>query len=163
VVCAIARTGAFRRRPQLIVPLLPYLGETNLLDLWSRIDLAPIVRQAGHGELAYKLIKPLIREVTSRACDYPWVQVQVGRELNELGQPQRALRMINRSRPRSVRSWKDEQADRLLVAADALRALHRPYQALALYRIARDVGSNDANRPMAALEHELGLDANPAA
>lgn len=157
VVCAMARTDAVRRRPELIVPLLPFLGDVSLLDRWSRLELAPIVRRSGHGDLAFKLIKPLISTVSDRNYEYSWVQVEVARELNELGLPQRALRLIVQSRARTVRSWQDEWTPRTMVAADALRALRRPYQAIELYRIALDAGVNEAKRPLSALTRELGL------
>lgn len=159
VVCAMARTDAVRRRPELIAPLLPFLGDPNLLDRWSRLELAPIVRRSGNGDLAFQLIKPLISVVSDRNYEYAWVQVEVARELNELGHPQRAMRLIAQSRAKTVRSWQDEWAPRTMVAADALRALRRPYQAIELYRTALDAGANEARRPLSALTRELGLNA----
>ena len=163
IVCALAQTEALQMRPDLIVPLLPYIGDAAQLDPWSRIELTRIIRRAGDTAMALTLLGPLIGVVQDRNYDYPWIQVQVARELNELGLPHRALRIIRQSRQRSVRDWQDEPTERTIVAAQALRALHRMHQALDLYRIASMAGSDEATAQIAVLERQLGLSSDAAA
>jgi hypothetical protein len=43
-----------------------------------------------------------------------------------------------------------------MVVADALLRLHRPRQAIELYRIARDYGVREAATHIAAIENQLG-------
>jgi hypothetical protein len=49
---------------------------------------------------------------------------------------------LRATRPRGVRSWHDESGVRLTLAGIALEALHRPAQAVAMYRHALTVGSH---------------------
>jgi hypothetical protein len=162
IISALSRTEGFRKRPELIVPLLPYIDEPAILDVWSRLSLVTITRRAGHTTKALELLDPLPHAVLAAAHANSWVQVEVARELIELEQPHRALRLIRQSRSSRVRDWSDEPEERTLIAARALEELYRPRKALELYRIVSKAGptcwlSTEAKERAEALEARLGL------
>ena len=84
------------------------------------------------------------------------LQVAAAKELIALGLPHRALRLIRQTRPPWARDWPDEWHERTFLAAQALRALNRPRQALDLARIAATNGASEAVELIAELERDVG-------
>ena len=157
IVCAVAQTEAIQKRPQLIVPLLSYIGDTAQLDPWSRVNLCSLLRRADECASARQLLLPLVNRVINGAYADEWIVPRIADELIELSLPHKALQLIRQSKPQSVRNWEDEWSERTMVAAKALNKLYRPRRALQLYRIALSKGCADAASYIAELERRLGL------
>jgi hypothetical protein len=155
VIAALSRTRALQTRPQLVLPLLPLLQDAAALDPMSRIGLVELVRRAGATNLALDMVKPLPEVVKARDHHDSWLPVRLGLELIALGLPHRALRLIQQSRPHWVKDWPEEWDERILVAAKALAALHRPRKALELFRIASENGSKEAAYHAKEIERRL--------
>ncbi len=156
IVCTLAQIETFNKRPELIVPLLPYVGDNAALDPWSRLRFASLTREAGEMTKAFELLRPLMLRTPPRDHDY-WIQVQVAEELIALGLPHRALRLIRESRPVGVRDWEDEISERIMVAAKAMIKLFQRRKALELYQIAGKNGCKEATKQADKLKQELGL------
>ncbi|MCP4380017.1 MAG: hypothetical protein GY798_01070 [Hyphomicrobiales bacterium] len=138
IVAALIDSPAVQTRPELFLPLLPYL-KPETLDPWTRVRVITMLRKSGAARTARDLAAPLFRDTLSLGDTM--LAVQVAEELIALGLPSLALRLIRSSRPKGVHSWSDEWTGRTLVAAKAMEHLARPKKAQELYRIAgRDGG-----------------------
>lgn len=158
IVCKLAGDYLIvQQRPELILPLLPHLGDTHRLDPWSRMALVSLVGRAGDTEAAIALFEPLVRELLKRPFRFlPYdVLGDVARQLIDLGLPHRALRLIHPSHV-GAKSWQHVSVNYLSIAVCALRALGRPVQALELARIAMSKGGKGAVSQICELEQELG-------
>ena len=153
IVCKLVATEPVRLRPELVLPLLPYLGDTSRIDPWTRQRLVALVRHAGDITSAIALLMPLVR-VALTSTD-SWLQVHLGRELILLGRPHQALALIRRTRPTRVRDWEDDWSERALVAAEALWALGRPHRALEVALLAAAGGSDGANAFVESIKTSL--------
>ena len=116
------------RRPELIFPLAPYiLASAAPLTHFLAADLA---LRAGDRVLADRLLGEHAGVV--RLVDHTWHH---GETLAEL-RPSFTLARLRETRSKAVRTWEDEPGDRCAVAGVALEALHRPKQAVAMYKLA---------------------------
>jgi hypothetical protein len=149
VLHALANLEAFRQRPELAAPLIPHIRSAAALYNWAGLTFADMFRRGGQPDIALEILEPMIRTLQHDS----W-EISVAEQLIKLGHPHRALRLIRRTRPLWVKDWSDEWRGRVLVAADAMVALHRPKQALELYRIAAEAGEPDAAARLAELERE---------
>ncbi|MEJ2229396.1 MAG: hypothetical protein P8Y67_14515 [Alphaproteobacteria bacterium] len=150
VLHALANLEAFQQRPELAVPLIPHIRSADALYGWARLILADMFRRGEQPNIALEILEPMIR-----ALPHDGWEVSVAEQLIKLGYPNRALRLIRRTRQPRVKDWSDEWQGRVLVAADALAALRRPKQALELYRIAAKAGDPDAAARVAELEQQV--------
>lgn len=154
IICALCHTRAFQDRPELIVPLLPFMGDFAAWDAWSASAVLPLIRQSGETGAALALIQSQMAGILSVGAP---LQVPFAEEFIALGLPHRALRLIQQTRGAWVKDWRGEGVSRIMVAAKALAELHRPRQALELYRIASEYGSKEASGFIAILESRLGV------
>lgn len=150
VICALAQQDAFYQRPELVLPLLPHIRTAATLQEWGRLRLVEMFHKAGKNDIALEILEPLILNIP-----YEGWEVSIAIQLNNIGQPLRALKLIRQSRPAWVKEWSDESGIRAMVAAKAMEALHRPRQALELYRIAAKVDP-EATEHATKLERLLG-------
>jgi YD repeat-containing protein len=152
VIGVLAQAFQLWKRPELAVPLLDYLDESFVLSTRSRLTLASSARRAGKPQAALAALEPLARGVRiADTHDQSWI----AQELIELGQPDRALRLLRQSRRLSVRGWSGDSSDRVVIAAKAMEALRRPRKAMELYRIAGAAGDRFAAECAAGLEKQL--------
>ena len=152
IVCMLARRDCVQKRPALVLPLLPHLGDFVRLDRWTRVLLVPLVRAAGDTETAQVLLEPLLHPSEVRTYHEHWPTEEIAEELMALGQPHRALRLIQQTKPDWVEDWPGEVFSRTFIAARALWALRRPSQALELARIAQKSGATEAGKLIAEIE-----------
>ncbi len=157
IVRALVQSPVFQSRPDLITPLLPYIGREATLDPSSCLQIAALVRMAGDVDSAERILNRGVRAVCSRQHEYSWLQLRIAEELIELGLSHRALRLIRQTRPRDVRTWEDEWDERVMVAAKAYEGLYRSGKALELYRVARKMGHGYASACIKRLEQSLAV------
>jgi hypothetical protein len=155
VLCLLARNATFQERPELMVPLLPFLGDFSAWDGSSAVTILPLIRAAGEPGVTLALLEAQMSKLPDHGRD-SWLAVPFAEEFIALGLPHRALRLLQRTRPAGVKDWRGEDSLRLMVVAEALLRLHRPRQAIELYRIARDYGVREAATHIAAIENQLG-------
>jgi hypothetical protein len=155
VLCLLAQNTTFQQRPELMAPLLPFLGDFSAWDGWSVVTVLPLIRAAGEPGIALALLEAQMGRLPHPDRDH-WLVAWLAQEFIALGLPHRALRLIQQTRPAWVKNWRGEDTSRLLVAAEALLRLHRPRRALELYRIAREYGSEEAATRIAAIEGQSG-------
>lgn len=122
-------------RPELIVPLLRRVAECPTLPQLPLVTAASLGVEAGAGDLVRRLLLDRVIDYLRPACLLDcWVDqraVDVAVRLD----PARLLDLVRRTRPRSVRHWREEEeGNRLEFAARALEALYRPRQAQALWK-----------------------------
>ena len=160
IVCELSCDEAFEARPQLIVPLLPYLHDIAAMDPWSSLRLLPIIRAAGETEAAMSLLEKIHPLLLHGDFIQSSVPVTAAREWTALEQPHKALRLLRRTRPADVRDWESEWTERAIVAAIAMAQLYRPRQALTLCRIVRSDGSDELRALEVELEAWLEQDAS---
>ena len=156
IIYALSQAGAFQSRPELIVPLLPLMGDPAAWDAFSSIGIVSLLGRAGETAAALHLLQRAEAAAPSPRNENPWLHVQLADQFLALGLPHRALRLLQQSRPSWVKSWRQEGTERIMIAAAALRALHRPQQALNLYRIAQSNGARDAASSIDSLESQHG-------
>ena len=156
IIYALSQSRAFQERPELIVPLLPLMGDLATWDASSSIGMVSLLGRAGETAAALALLQRIAAAVPPPRGENLWLHAQLADQFLALGLPHRALRLIQQSWPPWVKSWREEGTTRIMIAAAALRTLHRPQQALNLYHIARSNGARDAASFIASLESQLG-------
>jgi hypothetical protein len=122
-----------RHDPRLLMPLLPLLDSGKMVPLWQWLDL--VAAAAADGDLP--LARRLARQAQGRLRKLERGAYQAGVLAERLAavDPSAALRLLKRTRPKPVRSWRDEtDTQRLLAAAAAHEALGRPRRAAELRR-----------------------------
>ena len=139
-----------QRRPELAVTLGPALLAATAIPDGTMIHAARHALAAGDLALADRLLSGRARP--SLMADTPrWLGDLLARV-----RPSLALSLLRATRERGVRSWRDEPAERVAVAAMAMESLRRPRQAATLYRLAISRGwqsLKDELRPrLAAVE-----------
>jgi hypothetical protein len=134
VVFRISYCTEIEQRPELLLSLLPYLGDEHRLEQDWLSRLVGLVRRAGDADAALRLADVLARQVLD--SQYSVYDYHVAAEYLALGRPQQALTFIRRTRRVPVRDWADETTERMLVGAQALEALGRPHRALEVARMA---------------------------
>lgn len=146
-------------RPDLARTLARLVRHPERLPLQACQQLSALLVRAGAAaEASALLAEPMAAALLQLHREHRWMGLDGLDELARLA-PSRALDLLRRTRDRGVRSWDAElELERLLAAGTAMEALHRPAQAMRLYRVAqqRDHGSHDhkrlAARRLAALE-----------
>jgi hypothetical protein len=151
----LAESKALGDRPELVLPLVATFARQALTPA-TRLQVATLARLAGAREAARELLEPLLRRLPEECgtCCRHCFQTSLAAELVQVGLPHRALRLLRGRRRRRV-DWSEEGQRRLLVAAKALQALHRPRKALALYRVASAQGSESARKHAQDLKRDL--------
>jgi len=120
---------ALEKRPELIGPLVPHLLAFSTLPDQTLAKAATLATRSGDLESADRLLMgPAMRSELRHGDVWYWGQVLARQR------PSLALARLHQTRPRGVHGWKQEQGERLAVAALALEQLHRRRQAAAFYR-----------------------------
>ncbi len=143
VLHAVLWHDAVETRPALVTSLLPILGQSDSTPAELLLRAIQLGRRAGALAATGRLVEDLWR----RRHRLPaWRQETLAKELLEHGRPADALRILRESRATGVRSWdsKDEDVDRIELAARAHDALHRPAVARRLYEVLLDRASDYA-------------------
>lgn len=159
VAWRIVQCAEIGKRPELVLPLLPYFGDLERLEFHWLEGLAPLLRRAGELSAA-RAVTDILAARTLR-LPYPAYQFVAAEEYIELGLPHLALSQLRRTRPPRVRDWQDEDVERVLIAARALRALGRPHRALELARIAAAKDAHLAAPLLSQLTAELAAQSPP--
>lgn len=120
--------GGLVHNPELVVPLAPYIL-ASAAPL-THVIAAELALRAGDRALADRFLGDHAGVI--RLVGHPW---QHGETLAEL-RPSFTLARLRETRAKDVHGWEDEPGDRCAVAGVALEALHRPKQALAMYKLA---------------------------
>ncbi|MBA2543407.1 MAG: hypothetical protein H0V17_27445, partial [Deltaproteobacteria bacterium] len=113
-------------RPELVIPLAPYVLASTVPLI--RVSGAEMALRAGDPALADRMLGEHAASI--QLDHHPWHYGQLLAQLR----PSYTLSRLRETRRRDVRSWDDEQGDRVALAGIALEALHRPKQAAAMYR-----------------------------
>ncbi len=144
LVRALVQIRTLKSKPELVIPLLSFIGNIATLDPLSALNIASLARQAGDEETALKLLSSTTRAVSTGEYENSWIQLRFAEQLILLRQPHRALKLLRQTRPSGVRNWESEWDERIMMAARAFEDVYRHAKALALYRIARKRGHCDA-------------------
>ena len=112
IVCELSADPAFGDRPQLIVPLLPYLQDIATMDPWSSLNVLPVVRKAGKEAVALELLELIYPLLLHEDFRQSYAPVMAAREWVVLDQPHRALKLLRHTRSSDVRGWEDEWVER---------------------------------------------------
>lgn len=137
VVTSLLHLPELRRRPELVVPLAPWIERLPLPPA-DTLHAASLAREAGERELAARWVRRFAAHA-HRADVLRWESSLAAEVVADL-EPSLALRLLRQSRPRGVRRWADESDPyRLWTAARAHVALRRPRQAAKLYRRAAGI------------------------
>lgn len=100
-----------------------------------RLLSAQLTQAGAASEAAALLAEPMAAALLQQHREHRWMAFDALDELARLA-PSRVLELLRRTRDRGVRSWEAEsEPERLLAAGTAIQALHRPAQALRLYRL----------------------------
>ena len=140
------------RRPELVLPLVPALLACSSPRV--RIDAALLAMRIDAHELADRLLGEHGEAV--ELDEHSWIHGELVAWLR----PSLTLARLRATRGRGVRSWRQESGVRLALAAVALHALHRPRQAVVMYRRAIEAGIYLRDLVLARLElleQRLGL------
>ena len=126
-------------RPELLVPLVPYLRELRSLSDETILAVAWRLDRAGRPELVRSTLGDAFLRAVRRDLQHHWKGTL--RSVAQIATPSEILRLLRETRASGVRRWADERsATRLMAAADALVGLGRRKQALDLYRQAAGLG-----------------------
>ena len=125
-----------QKRPELAIPLLDLVMAERRLGLDDQILAASRAFHAGAHDRARELmIDRVLPKLLRQASPRRPVEPETLKLLVKLGEPSLVLRLLQRSRSRSIRRWADDEADRIVVAASAHAALHRHKLAASLCNI----------------------------
>jgi hypothetical protein len=147
---AVLSLPGFNRRPELVLPLAPYL--LALSAPATRVTAASLAMRAGAADLADRLLADHGAAVS--LDEHDWMQAELLARLR----PSLLLARLRATRERGVRTWRDESGVRLSLAGTALEALHRPNQAAAMYRLALDANVYLRDELRARLRRLVGDD-----
>jgi hypothetical protein len=143
-------------RPGLVTELLPLLDTTRLPPS-SCLRVVHLLDKAGAAHLS-RYAAHLADHLRDSHRAHGWIDPSALRFIAR-HTPSATLRLLRETRPRGVRSWRQEtSAERLVAAGDALAALHRNKQARDLYERASSArGSKELKRHAAQRAAELSV------
>jgi hypothetical protein len=152
----VLRLDEIRDRPELIVPLLPIIQGMRYEDMRILARAARLAAEANHHHVAMDLArKKIVPGLLKEWRQEEWLDSDVMDVLVDVA-PSEALSLLKQTRPRGVQKFADESSEeRLAWAARALHALHRPRQALKLFRKTPDPGKHA--KQVRKLEKQLGI------
>jgi hypothetical protein len=135
--------------PPLIRPLLPLVAKLDALPGTSALAAARLTLALGEVELAKRMFaKRIERYVVWYFRRHHHFESNAAGLLVDL-EPRLTLRLLRMTRPRGVRSWKDEfEFHRFELAARAYEALHRSNKAIEMYRLAEGTDQPAAIRQL---------------
>lgn len=152
-------------RTELARTLLALVRHPERLPLSACERLSALLVEAGAADDASTMLTaPMVTALLQQHRDHRWMSPEGLAALTAIA-PSRTLELLRRTRAQGVRSWEAEpEIERLIAAGLAMEALHRPAQAIRVYRRALEALGYDGHRRV-ALERLAILDpahASPA-